>query len=636
MTVLDPGDENLQTAPVTGAGAQVTGNLIGVEGDGATPVQQTAVYGVDLFADDTGVTSSANTVAGHDGIEVDVEGGSNDIIGGNNIGESNTGHLVSDLATAGLQATGVSNIVIGGSAGNDIGDIHGPGITLTDVTGAAVTNNEIGLASDGHTALPDAQGVVLAGTDTGTQIGPGNVISGNTGAGVDDSAPGLTITGNSIGTTPSGAAAVSNGSGVVLEATATNTTVSSNLLGGDPAAGQYQITQNGSVVQSKVEAGVIDEAPGAKITGNRIGINAQGTAAVANTDGVAVGGGGSGIIRGNVIADNTVAGIYAGSSGPTVIRSNPVYGNGTGIGGGAPAAPRLTAADRVVSGGVTRTWLAVTGLPSTPGTIEAFGNASCADPEGRYPLKLQTTTPGSPNQIVTILGNTSLQGFTVTFTPAGGSTTAFSSCATADTSATDSNGDGIPDDIESLSPYGPASAFSSTFAAVPTDNGGWIGLNLQAGSGSFTNVAPVADPGTEPGGVSFPDGLIAFTLTGIKPGSSVVVDEIYSPTTSIPATYWKYGPTVAGASQRYVWNYDASTKIGAVPTRFNVGGTFYAGFALLLTDGAPGDDDLTANGTIYDPGGPAVGPGASTARGYRMAGADGESSASVTMPSPAR
>ena len=186
LTVLDPGDENLQTAPATGTGAQVTGNLIGVEGDGATPVQQTAVYGVDLFANETGATVSANTVAGHDGIEVTIESGSNDVISGNKIGESQTGTLVSDLATAGLQATGVSNLVIGGSAGNDIGDIHGPGINLTNVTGAAVTNNLVGLTVDGQTALPDTVGISLSGTDTGSQIGPGNIVSANTTTGIDD------------------------------------------------------------------------------------------------------------------------------------------------------------------------------------------------------------------------------------------------------------------------------------------------------------------------------------------------------------------------------------------------------------------------------------------------------------------
>jgi hypothetical protein len=404
--------------------------------------------------------------------------------------------------------------------------------------------------------------------------------------------------------------------------------VSSNLIGGDPSAGAADITVNGDLFQSHVEAGIVANATGATITSNRIGINAQGTAAVANTDGVAVLERATATIQGNTIADSTAYGILlgAGVSSPTLIRSNSIFANGTGIGGPtADPAPTLAAADRVTTGGVTRTWLAVTGLPTTGGTIEAFGNANCADPEGRYPLKLQTTTPGSTEQVVTIIGNASLQGFTITFTPTGGGTTAFSTCATVDTSAPDSNGDGIPDAIESLGPYGSQGAEFPKLAAVPTDNGGWIGLSLQgAGATALTNVAPSADPGTEPAGVSFPDGLVTFTIKGLRPGFKTTVDEIYSPTTPTPATYWKYGPTAAGGPAKwYQWALDPSTGTGAQPKQFTVGGDLYAGFQLNFVDGASGDDDLTANGTITDPGGPAVGSGASTGTGYRMASADG-------------
>jgi hypothetical protein len=628
LVVLDPDDENLQSAPATGTGAQVSGNLVGVEGDGATPVLLTSVYGVDLFANEAQATLSANTVAGHTGTEMSITGGSNDIVSGNKIGVGEQGTLVSDQATAGLQISGVTNATIGGAAANDIGDIHGPGMSLTNVTGASVTNNLVGLAADGQTPLPDIVGISLSGTDTGTEIGPGNIVSGNTSAGIDDAAPGLSITGNYVGTTSSGATAVSNGTGVDIEAAATNTTVSSNLIGGDPSAGAADVTVNGDVFQSHAEAGIVANATGATITSNRIGINAQGTAAVANTDGVAVVGHGTATIQGNTIADSTAFGILLGAdlNSPTLIRSNPTYANGTGIGGpNALAAPALTAADRVTTGGVTRTWLAITGLPTTGGTIEAFGNANCADPEGKYPLKLQTTTPGSAEQVVTIVGNASLQGFTVTYTPSGGSTTAFSTCATVDSSALDSNGDGIPDAIETLGPYGPQGAEFPTLAAVPTDNGGWIGLSLQgAGATALTNVSPLADPGTEPPGVSFPDGLVTFTIQGLAPGFSSKVDEIYSPTTSTPATYWKFGPTSAGGPANwYQWALDPSMGTGAQAKQFTVGGDLYAGFELTFVDGAPGDDDLTANGTITDPGGPAVRSGAASGTGYRMATADG-------------
>jgi hypothetical protein len=279
----------------------------------------------------------------------------------------------------------------------------------------------------------------------------------------------------------------------------------------------------------------------------------------------------------------------------------------------------------------------VGGLPTTgDGTIEAFGDVSCADPEGKVPLKLQTPTGGQSYQVVTIIGNANLQGFTITYTPANGATSSFSQCLTANTADSDSNGDGIPDGIEALGPLGPGAAADPTQADVPTDNGGWIGLQLHAaGAVSLTNVAPLADPGTEPAGVSFPQGLVTFTIAGLEqPGATAVVNEIVAPTTAAATSYWKLGPTTPGGDPTwYNFAFDPSTMSGATPQKFAENGSYYNGFRLDFRDGTRGDDDLTANGTITDPGGPAVdttsdttagnSSNASTGSGYSAVAADG-------------
>ncbi|HEX4434927.1 MAG TPA: PKD domain-containing protein [Acidimicrobiales bacterium] len=632
LVVFDPDDDSVVTSPVTGSGAQVTDNVIGVGPDGATPSALLSLDGIVLFAGEDLATINGNTVAGHATTEISVTGGANDTIAGNNVGEGAQGQQVTEAATQGIALSGVNVSVVGGAHGNNVGDIAtragagqvGGGILLTNDTDATVSNNLVGLSTDGHTARPNAVGIEVTGTAAATQIGPGNVVSGNSGLGIDDGAPGLTISGNDVGTDASGSTAVSNGTAIQLETTAVGAIVSSNILGGDPAAGQDALTEGGTVIQSNLEIGVADEATGVQISSNRIGINAAGTGAIANSDGIALTSAASATIKNNTIADNAADGIL--SLGKAVAQSNSIFGNGTGIGGqGASQAPSLTAADRVTSGTVTRTWLAVSGLSGTGGTIEAFGNVSCADPEGKFPLKLQTVAPGASTQVVTVIGNTSLQGFTVTFTPTDGVTSTFSTCQTADTSAPDANGDGIPDAIESLGPYGPDGAEHREEAAVPTDSGGWIGLQLFSTGSGFSNVTPLADPGTAPPGVTFPNGLVSFTISGMLPGATAVVDEISSANGPAPTSYWKLGPTsLGGASKWYPFDLASSTTgTGATPQVQMVDGTPYAGFKLNLRDGALGDDDLTENGTITDPGGPAVDTNTPSSGGYVEAGADG-------------
>jgi hypothetical protein len=623
VTVLAPGDPDLITSPVTGNAATVSNNLVGVTGDGSTTViPLNSPNGIVLFTGEANATITGNTVTGHQS-EISITGGTGDTIAGNLVGEGQHGEAEATPDQSGITLSGVANSVIGGQAGNDIGDSGGTGLSLTDVTGTTVSNNLVGLAPDGHSSRANQIGIAVSGASTGTQIGPGNDVSGNATWGIESGSPSLTIAGNDIGTDATGTTAVSNGTGVIVTSAATDNTLSSNVIGGTPSAGVLNIPAAGI---TNAEVGIDVQATGAKVNSNHIGVALGGSTPLGNTDGIVVEGGGpTATISANVIADNGTGILSYGSS---VIRSNPMYGNGAGIGGtGLSPTMLLGAADRVTTGGVTRTWLAVGGLPASgDGTIEAFGNPSCSDPEGKVPLKVQTPMLGQSAQVVTIIGNETLQGFTVTYTPAGGATSAFSQCVTATTTAPDQNGDGIPDAIEALGPYGSQGAADPMEAAVPTDNGSWIGLQLHAADGAqLSSVAPLADPGTEPSGVTFPNGLVTFSITGLQPGARATVQEITTNPGVAPTAYWKFGPNApGGAPTWYQWDLATSgTGTGATPEVITVNGTPYSGFDLEFTDGALGDDDLAANGTVTDPGGPAFDTNVPGGDGYVEAAADG-------------
>jgi hypothetical protein len=99
-------------------------------------------------------------------------------------------------------------------------------------------------------------------------------------------------------------------------------------------------------------------------------------------------------------------------------------------------------------------------------------------------------------------------------------------------------------------------------------------------------VPPVA-----PDATAFPHGLFNFTTSNCTVGAALTFTIAY-PAALPPGTqYMKYGPTAAQPSPH--WYVLPATIAGNTVT-------------FTITDGGLGDDDLTANGTIVDQGGPAV------------------------------
>jgi len=147
----------------------------------------------------------------------------------------------------------------------------------------------------------------------------------------------------------------------------------------------------------------------------------------------------------------------------------------------------------------------------------------------------------------------------------------------------DGNGDGVPDKDQ------------PTVTSVPNGSGDYTTLETDAGA--LSAVASQAPPTPTPSGIAFPVDALSYEVVGLANGGAATVT-ITMPT-GIPAwAYWKYGPEPGNATPHwYDFTFDGTTGARKIaPNQLEV----------VLVDGGRGDDDLTANGTIVDPGAPAL------------------------------
>lgn len=232
----------------------------------------------------------------------------------------------------------VRGVVVNDFNSNGIA-ILGPG-----ATGNVIAGSYIGTDPSGSSSVPNAlAGVILADGAHGNTVGgttpaARNVISGNSSYGVYISDPGTDanlIRGNFIGTNGAGTAALPNAfSGVILVDGAQSNEVGSGSAGA------------GNVISGNTDSGVTITSQGANVVqGNFIGLDAAGSAAVANgRSGVSLFAGtrsnrigGSAPGEGNVVAGNTNDGVTISGAGTEL---NLVQGNliGTDRTGGAAVA----------------------------------------------------------------------------------------------------------------------------------------------------------------------------------------------------------------------------------------------------------------------------------------------------------
>ena len=170
--------------------------------------------------------------------------------------------------------------------------------------------------------------------------------------------------------------------------------------------------------------------------------------------------------------------------------------------------------------------------------------------------------------------------------------------------SSDGDMDGVDDGVENEAPNGgdanqdgTADSEQSHVASLHSSvTGEYVSLVSAPGT-SLVAVRAVENPspGDLPPGVVFPLGLFQFSVQGLAPGAATSV-ELLLPNGLEIDTYYKFGPTPSnGTDHWYDFVWDELTGVEISEGKLD----------LHFIDGSRGDDDLSANGTVMEPGGPA-------------------------------
>lgn len=328
----------------------VVNNRIGTNAAGNAALPN-GYAGIRMFGDDNIIGSTGafggNLISGNARFGVDVGGGEDNQFNANHIGTDLAGTAALGNAETGISDSAV-NTRIGDSvagSGNVISGNGEYGLALAG-TGTRLRNNRIGTNAAGTAALGNGSyGLRVFGDmiDIG-ESGIGNLISGNgrDAISLDSGADTITIAHNRIGTNTAGSVALPNEGGIGTYGS--NVLIAANLVSGNTANGIYAA---GSAVE---------------ILANRIGTDANGTAALPNGTGITTTGngiavGGAGV--GNLVSGNAGTGIVVGGSNVQVLDNRvgtdaagaAALPNGDGISiGGSNVAIGAAGAGNLISG----------------------------------------------------------------------------------------------------------------------------------------------------------------------------------------------------------------------------------------------------------------------------------------------
>jgi hypothetical protein len=321
---------------ITGSNNVIAGNFIGTNAAGTGALGNTG-EGVQINSGTQNTIGGAapadrNVIAGNLG----ADGGlyllsDGNTVRGNYIGTSKGGAFLTshfyqfygiNLVTA--DQTVISNNVISGNR-------HGVNINqgeLNQITGNLIGTDPTGVVSVGNNAAGVTLSQAFNNTIGGTTAGARNIISGNTGYGVNITgglAAGNTVQGNHIGTNLAGTAPLANTiDGVLLFNGAHH-----NTIGGAVAGAGNLISGNSQFGVRLSGAGVSFNT----VSGNLIGLDVDGDAPLGN------GQSGVGIVLG--ASENTIG-------GTTALQRNVIAGNPGGLSRGILISGAGTNANRVI------------------------------------------------------------------------------------------------------------------------------------------------------------------------------------------------------------------------------------------------------------------------------------------------
>lgn len=151
----------------------------------------------------------------------------------------------------------------------------------------------------------------------------------------------------------------------------------------------------------------------------------------------------------------------------------------------------------------------------------------------------------------------------------------------------DGNKDGIPD------------ALQDHVVSLKTSDGKYI-VTIESERGSILRECVALDKPLDaqdvPSDGEYPYGFFSFVVDGVEIGGETWV-AIHLPKDAAPAEYYKYGPEPNDMDPHwYEFVYDDVERTGAEIDGNRI--------VLHFVDGERGDDDLEANGSIVDDGGP--------------------------------
>jgi hypothetical protein len=278
---------------------------------------------------------AGNVISGNvTGVEVAYSGGFADPpdvlppratrVEGNLIGLNPSGFVIANTTGIAIRR----HTFVGGTtaAARNVISGNGTGILVAGES-FGIQGNYIGTSLAGTAARPNGVGILIdysVGTRVGgTEPGAGNVISGNTAAGIriarvtPPGSPINFVEGNRIGTNAAGTAAVGNGVGVEV-------TAGTVVIGGDTDAAR-------NVISGNAGDGVRLGASGAAVRRNYIGTTADGNAPLGNTGHGVFGAAATLVgcaVESNAIAHNGGDGIRWLGDRNNPFLSNSIHDNG--------------------------------------------------------------------------------------------------------------------------------------------------------------------------------------------------------------------------------------------------------------------------------------------------------------------
>jgi CSLREA domain-containing protein len=334
--------------PIPGSPNQVLGNYIGTNAAGTGSPGLTpngiAIVGAPNTVVGGASSGSGNLISGSTAVGVKVLDSPGTQIAGNRIGTNAAANApIQNLN--GVVLSG-NNALVGGTSAGSGNVISGndTGVLINRGTGNRVLGNLIGSDASGMNAVPNNwAGVALqdvSGNSVGgTAAGSRNVISGNSTTGVDIQQVSLAtqhnvVQGNYIGVNAAGTASLPNGVNDASGPTGTGVVLGPktalNTVGGTSAAAR-------NVISGNLATGIRVDGNQNQVSGNFIGTNAAGTAAVPNGfNGVLLTTQFGGIPRGNTIGGAGVGSrnVISGNGPPSPYNPSPA---GVLIVGGVPS-----------------------------------------------------------------------------------------------------------------------------------------------------------------------------------------------------------------------------------------------------------------------------------------------------------